>query len=195
MWIPIAFIAIVIWYICYLVNTAKSSRFDADMKRKQEAKADFQVRMTDSTTENEQRRRLQFDQQLRQSLVKEFMQGGDEWITYTGYGPTAIEKAVGVVMAQRGYLPRSFTDGWLQLQCPIPDKELYSSSLSPAQCIIMNEKFLLKMEEELNSIGRNVKVLYQANDCSWHPLLEDVAKFGYSRTHFFTHFQFVSSGM
>lgn len=193
MWIPIAAIAITVWFIRYVVNSTKTAAFDYEHDRRSKMQEAFNRRMLDKDLEQEYSMKLQVDRELRRSMAREYMQGGDEWLIYADYGSTATYTALAVMMLRHRKLPSEFTSGFLQLPRGYPDREIPTSPVRPAQCIEMNERFLLKLEEDLNSAGCGVKVMYRRDDYGWYPLRADIEESGYGRTNFYTYFQFRDS--
>ena len=200
-WIPIAAIIIFIWMICYAVNSARAAQFDREHRERRNAERSLAESVTDEALESDLNRQLEGKYEECRRIVREFMGGGGEWSVYADY-LSGKKKALLVSMARCGRLPRNFVISGDTL--PLV-KDSFSPKNKDGQCLTpergreMNEEFILRVEEYLNTrfhIGVQAVVSTwrydgQDNRLIRMPLREFLGKYGSGSTNYTSEFQFV----
>ena len=201
-WIPIAAIAVLIWLIVGAVHSAKDARYLAGYNRRRESEKQLADLTVDPSLESELSTQMDGRPSEWKRTVRSFMDGGEEWEVYTDL-LAGKKKALLVLMAGRGNLPRDFTGAYGD-NLPIGFYTLHPKKpgdvrLAPQRGIEMNEELILRVEDRLNSHGLDAVAMVSTehydgskNDLHNMPLRDYLRQFGRGSTNYFTRYRFVS---
>ena len=200
-WIPIAAIVIAIWLIVGAVRGVKDASYEASFSQKRQSEQQLAGSVLDPALESELSYNLGGQRDVCRQIVRSFMGGGEEWDEYADL-LSGKQKAVLVRMAQRGRLPRDFTGGY-GANLPLGNTALHPdpkrTGLEPTRGVVMNEEFILRIEEQLQSCGLDAVVMvstsrYNGKDTEMCdlPLRDYLGRFGSGSTNYSSRFRFVS---
>lgn len=149
--VPIAVVVFLIWFMIYCVNTYKTTQYDTGHRRFQSRMDYLRENFTNHGLETKLIREHEKQFELNKKIVSEFMGGGKEWEDYTG--PYLGEVlAVAVILAQKGLIETSFLSTLNPITNGIKDDE---------KSVMMNVKFMLALEGELNKHDLGVIAMFQ----------------------------------
>lgn len=196
-WIPICFVAFVIFLIFYSIDSFQIGKAQSDyntIEQKRKALCDI---LLDENLENRLRYERKWRMEENKQIVRDFMGGEERWADYTD-GADFNLKVLMVLMAKQGKLPADCVQFSFRLQ--LSEKTLHTPGphqILPDAGRKMNEEFVLKIEDYLRNVQRIPATAYcavKAPDLGYEvsmPLREIQRKYGAGLTHYFTSFYYL----
>ena len=198
-WIPIMLIVCLIGFLSYTWNGLTGAVLDHKYKQRYDAQSALQERVCDEQMEWEYKNRLYLKHALCQEIIEKFMDDDRNWEPFIS-GNNACLLAMAVQMADAGKIPRDLTTWLFQFRAPdnypinkwTETVRTEDMMLDPWSARIMQEDFMLKLQDRLNAKCAGViAVCEHLPEHSWTSLDALRERHGKGCTDFNTHFVFV----